>query len=311
MILIQLTGLSGAGKTTVSKKTADSLRHLGYRVEIIDGDEYRQTVCKDLGFSKNDRMENIRRLGFIGATLAKHGVIAILSAINPYEEVRRELKAKYPSVKTVWIDCDLPTLIARDTKGLYQRALLPDDDPQKLNNLTGVNDQFDEPLQPDLTIHANEETEDESAAKLLNFVLSELHEKRLNEKPRAMFIGRWQPFHNGHKWLIEQKISQGIPVLIAVRDILPDAQNPLTTWQTIEILEKMYQGEDVKIVSIPNIESVNFGRGVGYAINEFTPPVSVGMISATQIREEIRNGAESWKESVDEKIQDLVMKYLR
>ncbi len=128
---------------------------------------------------------------------------------------------------------------------------------------------------------------------------------------RALFIGRWQPFHNGHKWLINQKLSQGIPILIAVRDIEPDLSNPLTTAQTIEILDQMYENQDVKIIVIPDIESVNYGRGVGYKVEEFVPPENIGIISATDIRRFIRSNSDEWKKNVDEKIQDLVYKYLK
>ncbi len=128
---------------------------------------------------------------------------------------------------------------------------------------------------------------------------------------RAMFIGRWQPFHNGHKWLISQKLNSGVPVLVAVRDIPPDDKNPLTTEQTVEILQAAYADDDVVVVTIPDIESVNYGRGVGYEINEHVPPKDVGFISATDIRDRIRKQDESWKTNVDEKVHDLVEEYLR
>jgi len=92
MLLIQMTGLSGAGKSSIALLTKRNLTALGYKVELLDGDDYRQHLCRDLGFSKADRMENIRRLGFVGLMLAKHGIISILCAINPYEESRIELK---------------------------------------------------------------------------------------------------------------------------------------------------------------------------------------------------------------------------
>jgi len=129
-------------------------------------------------------------------------------------------------------------------------------------------------------------------------------------KPKALFVGRWQPFHNGHRWLIEQKLTRGIPVLIAVRDVFPDANNPLTTAQTVEILEKMYDDQPVEIIVIPDIESVNFGRKVGYEINEFAPPPEIGIISATEIRNCLKEKSDVWKQNVDEKIQNLVALYL-
>ena len=125
-----------------------------------------------------------------------------------------------------------------------------------------------------------------------------------------MFIGRWQPFHNGHKWLINQKLSEGKPILIAVRDIPPDEKNPFTTEQTVEMIQEVYREQDVEVVCIPDIESVNYGRGVGYEINEHVPPQNIGFISATGIRNNIKENNNSWRENVDSSIHDLVVKYL-
>ena len=127
---------------------------------------------------------------------------------------------------------------------------------------------------------------------------------------RAMFIGRWQPFHNGHKWLINQKLGEGKSILIAVRDIPPDEKNPFTTEQTVEMIEKVYRDHDVKVVCIPDIESVNYGRGVGYEINEHVPPKDIGFISATGIRNNITAGDDAWKTNVDSSIHELVVEYL-
>ena len=127
---------------------------------------------------------------------------------------------------------------------------------------------------------------------------------------RAMFVGRWQPFHNGHKWLNGQKLDQGIPCLVAVRDIPPDEKNPFTTEQTVEMLHAAYVDDDVEIIAISDIESVNYGRGVGYEINEHVPPPDVGFVSATAIREKVYAGDDSWKEKVDPKIHGLVERYL-
>jgi len=125
-----------------------------------------------------------------------------------------------------------------------------------------------------------------------------------------MFIGRWQPFHDGHKWLISQKLDQGEPILIAVRDIPPDERNPFTTEQTIEMIQQVYADDDVVAITIPDISSVDYGRGVGYSINEHVPPADVGFISATSIRERIQDNDDSWKENVDSSIHDLVVEYL-
>jgi len=108
---------------------------------------------------------------------------------------------------------------------------------------------------------------------------------------RALFIGRWQPLHPGHKWLFNQKLEKGIPILVAVRDTPVDDNNPFSTQEVIENLEAEYSEEvangSVKVISIPDIESVNYGRGVGYEINEFVPPEDIGKISATEIRKNL------------------------
>ncbi len=131
-------------------------------------------------------------------------------------------------------------------------------------------------------------------------------------KKYAIFVGRYQPYHYGHISLIQQKLDQGIPALILVRDIEPDEKNPFTTEQTINMIQKYHasKGDDVIVAFIPDIESVNYGRGVGYEINEFTPPKDIGFISATKIRESIENKNDDWKSLVDESIQEDVVNLL-
>ena len=134
-----------------------------------------------------------------------------------------------------------------------------------------------------------------------------------SDKKRAIFIGRFQPYHYGHINLIQQKLDEGIPALVLVRDIAPDKENPFTTEQTVEMIEKYHQskGDDVQVMIIPDIESVNFGRGVGYEINEYQPTTQISAISATKIRDFIKSDNDSWKEMVDESIQSDVLKYLK
>lgn len=171
-MIIQFTGLSGAGKTTIAEKLKQQLEGNGISAEVIDGDKYRQTICKGLGFSKEDRCENIRRLGVVAASFSANGVVSIISAINPYEEVRKELKDVY-GAKTIWINCDLDELIRRDTKGLYKRALLPDGHPDKIYNLTGVNDTYEPPADADVVIDTTNESLDESVKKIFEFVFTQ------------------------------------------------------------------------------------------------------------------------------------------
>ena len=131
-------------------------------------------------------------------------------------------------------------------------------------------------------------------------------------KPKAIFIGRWQPLHNGHLWLFSQKLNKEIPILIMIRDMPPDDKNPLTAEESAACIRKVYQGrEDVSVMIIPNIESVNWGRGVGYEVNEFVPPAEIGAISATQIRASIKAQDDGWKKLIDPSIQEDLIALLK
>src|SRR5450755_88119 len=121
--VLWFTGLSGAGKSTVSRLIAERLRSLGAKVEVLDGDEVREHLSKGLGFSKEDRDENIRRIGFVCRLLARNGVIAIAAAISPYREVRDEVRGLHERFFEAYVECPLETLTERDVKGLYKKAL--------------------------------------------------------------------------------------------------------------------------------------------------------------------------------------------
>ena len=145
-------------------------------------------------------------------------------------------------------------------------------------------------------------------------VEGDLKLKNTGGKQYSMFVGRFQPFHNGHRWVLNEMLNEGKNVLICIRDIEPDENNPFTAKEVEnnlngQLLDLIMEGR-VKVMVIPNIESVNFGRGVGYEINEFTPPDNIGFISATKVRESIKNGEDGWKTMIDDSIQDDVIKYL-
>jgi adenylylsulfate kinase len=170
MILL-FCGLSGAGKSTLADSVKDRLGRQFIPVEVIDGDPYRARLFTDLGFSRQDRSENLRRLGYLADKFAAHGIVTIISAISPYDAVRQELVAQYDDVKVVFIDCALDELRRRDTKGLYRRASLPDDAPDKLKCLTGVNDPFEPPAEPDLYFNTRDSSIADCTARLCDYVL--------------------------------------------------------------------------------------------------------------------------------------------
>lgn len=173
MILIQFTGLSGSGKTTLAENVSAMLLENGYQVKIVDGDVYRKTVCKDLGFSKEDRYENVRRLFNISRDFAASNYIVLMSVINPFEDLRNEI-AQSEFVKTVFLDCCIDTLINRDPKGLYQKALLPDHDINKIRNFTGISDVYEVPLNADLILKTDSEPVSDSTQKLYQFIIDNL-----------------------------------------------------------------------------------------------------------------------------------------
>jgi adenylylsulfate kinase len=179
MILIQFTGLSGSGKTTLAENVRCLLIENGHKVEIIDGDVYRQTICKDLGFSKEDRCENVRRLFHVGKDFVKTDTIVLMSVINPYENLRNELRT-YEFVRTVFLDCSINNLIKRDPKGLYKKALLPDKDPNKIRSFTGISDVFETPLKADLVLKTDFETVSFSTNRLYGFIIDNLSKSNVN-----------------------------------------------------------------------------------------------------------------------------------
>ncbi len=156
------TGLSGAGKTTVSRVIERELRNRGYKVEVLDGDVVRENLSKGLGFSKEDRDTNIRRIGFVCELLTRNGVIAITAAISPYRSVREENRTRIGRFVEVYAKCPLDVLAERDVKGLYKKALRGE-----IKNFTGVDDPYEEPLNPDVVIESDRESVEESAAKVI------------------------------------------------------------------------------------------------------------------------------------------------
>ncbi|MGH8014035.1 MAG: adenylyl-sulfate kinase [Candidatus Binataceae bacterium] len=156
------TGLSGAGKSTLANLAAEELRRRSHRVEILDGDEVRTNLSKGLGFSKEDRDTNIRRIGYVCGLLARNGVIAISAAISPYRAIRDEIRARHQRFFEVFVKCPLETLIERDVKGLYKKAL-----KGEIPNFTGVSDPYEEPLNPEVIVETDRETVADSLARLL------------------------------------------------------------------------------------------------------------------------------------------------
>ena len=150
---VWFTGLSGSGKTTAARLLEQRLMALGCKVEVLDGDVVRTHLSKGLGFSKEDRDENIRRIGFVCELLSRNGVIAIAAVISPYRAARADVRARIPNFVEVHMDCPLEVLIERDAKGLYRKAIAGE-----ISHFTGISDPYEPPSSPELTIHSDRES---------------------------------------------------------------------------------------------------------------------------------------------------------
>ena len=161
--IVWFTGLSGAGKSTIATALQSELTRRGRHSELLDGDEVRTHLSKGLGFSKEDRDTNIRRIGYVARLIARSGGVAITAAISPYREVRDELRGQTPGFVEVFVRAPLDTLVERDTKGLYRKAIAGE-----IANFTGVSDPYEEPLRPEVTCDTSVESVEQSVTKVLD-----------------------------------------------------------------------------------------------------------------------------------------------
>ena len=177
--VLWLTGLSGAGKSTVANALAPRLIDRGHRVEVLDGDEIRTNLCQELGFSREDRDTNIARIGYVAGKLAKHGVAVVVAAISPYQEARDKVRASVTNFVEVHVAAPVETCAQRDVKGLYAKALAGE-----ISNFTGVSDPYEPPPEPELVLHTEREHVDQSVDQVLAWL--ENHELLLAEPQRAL-----------------------------------------------------------------------------------------------------------------------------
>ena len=161
-VTVWLTGLSGAGKSTIATHVARHLSDRGHAVEVLDGDIVRQNLSAGLGYSKDDRDTNIRRIGFVAEMLTRHGVLVFVAAISPYRSVREEVEHRIGNYVEIHVHCPIDVLVERDGKGLYRRALAGE-----IDHFTGVSDPYEEPAHPHLRLDTSTEPVEASVAKVL------------------------------------------------------------------------------------------------------------------------------------------------
>ena len=160
--VLWLTGLSGAGKSTIAAKLGPALAERGHRVELLDGDEVRTNLCQGLGFSRADRDTNIARIGYVAGKLANHGVAVLVAAISPYREARDRVRAAVDTFVEVHVAAPVSTCAERDVKGLYAKAL-----SGEIKNFTGVSDPYEPPADPEIVLHTEAESVDDSVHQVI------------------------------------------------------------------------------------------------------------------------------------------------
>lgn len=261
------TGQPGAGKTVLAKALIEKA-HPSMNCIHIDGDGLRD-LFQNFDYTPKGRVKNIQSVLDLCRFLDDKGFTPVVSVVAPYREMRESLK---------------------ETNGVCEMYVHTTD-------IRGREDYFAKDYEPPLEHFIDMDTTDQSVEDCL----TKIPFKRKNviaEKPSSfsdtkysVFVGRWQPWHKGHRWLIDQRLNEGKNVLLLVRDIEPDDKNPFgTDWVVNNIhteLSDLIKEGRVKVMVIPDIESINYGRGVGYDIIEHVPPTQVGEISATKIREEM------------------------
>ncbi len=251
---IWITGLSGSGKTTL----ADELRlQLGRPVSILDGDEVRKTLCKDLGFSKDDRDENVSRIAFVASELVKQGIIVIVSCISPYKDARLDARNLIGDFIEVFLDTPKEVLSTRSKYlGEYEIGT------------------------PELVINSG--TPQDNALTLINYLVDAEY------LGTSFMLGRFQLWHAGHTALFKEALKEG-RVCIGVRNLKKSKSNPFD-FREVEVSIQnalvAYEGR-YNIIQMPNITSIVYGRDVGYDVKRIDLTPDLESISGTKIRNKI------------------------
>ena len=258
--VIHIFGMTNTGKTTIAKAIKSKLPTVN--IEHIDADEHRLTTCADLGFSKEDRIENVRRL----SELAKQSKadFVILTAVTPFNESRDAGNLN------IFLTAPLWSLVHRDSKGVYARN----------EGVAGVSFPFENPDFSCLQLDTNTLDLNDCVEAVIDYA---------QIKPKyAMYVGRWQTLHAGHDWLFNQRLNKGERVLICIRDVPKGPKDLLKAEEVKANMELRYSKEIkdgmVQLLIIPDITSINYGRDVGYEVVQHMPPESIAEISGTKIR---------------------------
>lgn len=163
--VLWFTGFSGAGKSTIANRVVEELRRRKVPVELLDGDEVRTHLSAGLGFTKEDRDTNVLRIGWVAGLLSRHGVAAVTAAISPYADIRQQAREMATNFIEIFVDAPLEECRQRDVKGLYARA-----DRGEIPNFTGVSDPYEPPVDPEVHLHTDTESVEESAQRVIDYL---------------------------------------------------------------------------------------------------------------------------------------------
>ena len=266
---IWLFGLPCSGKTTL----AEGL--IGPSTVHLDGDYLRNTLNSDLGFSKEDRTENLRRAAGVAQALNEQGFDVVASFITPYRFQRELIAEKIEDVSFIYINAPVEVCEERDVKGMYEQAR-----KGEIEDFTGIDAPFEEPKTEEIELEVRTATHSkENSIEQINTELD------LKFDPSHIFIGRWQPFHDGHRTIIDSAANNGKDVIIAIRDTELSEKNPLTAQERRGLIEEVYEDHpNVETMIIPDVDTVAIGRDVGYSV--VSVPEEIAAISGTETREE-------------------------
>ena len=288
------TGLPCSGKTTLVK----ALEKYYPKCKILDGDEVRSTPLGNFaGFSKQNRKDHIIRMGYLAQMFLDEGYTVLCSFVSPIRETREILRRKIgPQFTEIYLNTSVDVCSRRDVKGMYALAY-----EGHMKNFTGVTAPYEPPINPELTLDTNELSVEQCLNQI--FKICDPY-----SDPCHLFPGRWNGvFHNGHDYIIMQKVKTGANVTLAVRNIKPDEKNPWTAKEVKAMLEYRFKAyPNVNIIIIPDIKSVEYGRGVGYEVNQIKVTKSIAGISGTECREMIAKGNNDWKKLVPKEIAEYL-----
>ena len=263
-----LTGLPCSGKTTIAKELARRIH-----AEILDGDDIRR-IIKNTDFSEQGRKNHMMSVAEFASILSKYNNV-VVSLVSPLKSVREEIKKRYPNLTEVYVYADIETCKKRDVKGMYKLAM-----EGKIKNFTGVDDPYEA---PDAAVTTTVDTTKSDLKTCVDLIVN----KHAVPDKYSLFIGRWQPLHQGHLAIFDKMRQEGRKILIGIRNTGIDESNPYSVQERIEMIKK--DVPDAQVVVLPDIEAVCYGRKVGYEIKEIKLGEELESISATKIREKIKN----------------------